>query len=136
MLSDMFGLGGLAAGAAGLAAGAAIVFFLIMIALYVYGAWALMTIARKTKTEYPWLAWIPLANLYLMTQIAGVQWWTFLIVIVAWLIPVVGGLIGLIIMLWWWWKIAEARNRPGWWGILMIVPILNLVLLGILAWGK
>ncbi len=39
-------------------------------------------------------------------------------------------------MAYWWWKIAEVRNRPGWWGILIIfVPIVNLVLMGMLAWS-
>lgn len=43
---------------------------LILIVLYVYTAWALMDIAKKTKTPYPWLAWIPVANLFLMLMIA------------------------------------------------------------------
>ncbi len=108
---------------------------ILAILVYIYTAWALMDIARRTKTNLPWLAWIPIANLYLRTKIAKVPWWTLLVILLAW-IPFVGGLLLLLVMIWWWWKIAEARKHPGWWGILMIVPILNWILMGILAWGK
>jgi len=33
-------------------------------------------------------------------------------------------------------KIAEVRNQPNWLGILMIVPIANLVVPGILAFAS
>jgi len=112
------------------------VFAVIGLALYVYASLALMAIAQKTKTENPWLAWIPFANLYLMTQIGKVPWWTLLIVVLTGFIPVVGVLVSLGIMVWWWWKIAEARHRPGWWGVLMLLPVVNLVLMGMLAWSK
>ena len=127
-----FGLGGLFA----LFAGFLIVMFFIMIAVYVYMALALMTIANKTKTENSWLAWIPIANIYLMTQVAGVSGWITLAVLLP-IIPFVGSLGFLAIFAWIWWKIAEKMHRPEWWGILIAaVPIVNLVLIGMLAWGK
>lgn len=109
--------------------------FGLALVAWVYTSWTLMTIAQRTKTPNPWLAWIPIANLYLMTQVAGVPWWTMLVILLSW-VPFVGTLAILAVMVWWWWKIAEARKRPGWWGILMLVPVVNLVLMGILAWGK
>lgn len=111
------------------------VFVVIGLVFYVYSALVLMTIAKKTNTPNGWLAWIPFANLYLMTQIAKVPWWTFLVIFLAW-IPVVGGLLLLGVMTWWWWKISEARNRPGWWAILMLIPIVNLIIMGMLAWTE
>lgn len=111
-------------------------FVLLFIALYVYSALALMNIAKRTNTKNPWLAWIPIANMYLMTQIGGVPWWTLLIVVFAGFIPFVGGIVSVVLIIWWWWKIAEARQRPGWWGILMMIPVVNLILMGVLAWGK
>lgn len=106
------------------------------IVLYVYMALVLMKIAQRTNTPNGWLAWIPIANLYLMTQIAKVPWWSMLVILLAW-IPVVGSLAMLGVMIWWWWKICEARNKPGWWSLLIIfIPIVNLILPGILAWGK
>ena len=32
-------------------------------------------------------------------------------------------------------KIAEAVGKPNWWGILMIVPVVNLVVPGYLAFS-
>jgi hypothetical protein len=31
--------------------------------------------------------------------------------------------------------IAEARGKPGWWGILMLVPLVNIVILCLLAFS-
>ena len=35
-----------------------------------------------------------------------------------------------------WMGVAEARNKPSWWGILIIVPIVNLIVPGYLAWSN
>src|SRR3989338_2544563 len=60
--------------------------FVIGIAVYVYGALALMTIATKLQHPYPWLAWIPFANFALILQLGGFHWgWIFLV-----LIPILG----------------------------------------------
>ena len=104
------------------------------LAVYVYMAWALMVIAQKTNTPNAWLAWIPIGNLYLMTQIAGVPWWTILVFLLL-LIPLLN-LGVLAVYIWWWWKIAEKRGMPGWYGVLAAIPLLNLIFQGIIAWGK
>ena len=116
--------------------GIAMMFFMLLLflGLYIYMAYALMTIAQKTKTKDSWLAWIPIANLYLMTQIAKVEWWTFLIVLVAGLIPF-GFLVSSGIMIWWWRNIAKRRNKPGWISLLLLIPIVNLIVMGIIAWS-
>jgi hypothetical protein len=31
--------------------------------------------------------------------------------------------------------IAEARSKPSWWGILLIIPVVNLIVPGYLAWS-
>lgn len=110
-------------------------YFVFIIALYVYSALALMTIANRTKTDNAWLAWIPIANVYLITQIAKTPWWTFFAIFLP-IIPILGGLALLAVTAWWWWKIAERRHHPGWVGILMLVPVVNLIVMGVLAWGK
>lgn len=92
---------------------------------YIYFAICLMTIANKNSTPNSWLAWIPIANMYLMCKIAGKPGWWFILL----LIPIVNIIIGIII----WMKIAEARNKPAWLGILMIIPFVNLIVPGILA---
>ena len=108
---------------------------IITLAVYIYTSWAVMTIANKTKTQPAWLAWIPIANLFLIAKIAQVGWWTALIVIFAGWIPIIGQVLALAITVWWFWQIAERRNYEGWMGILMIIPLVNLVILGVLAWN-
>lgn len=98
------------------------------LALYVWLALTLYVIANKTDTRNSWLAWIPIANLYLMCKVAGRSgWWTILF-----FIPLVNLVLGVII----WMEIARARNQPSWMGILMIIPIVNLIILGILAFSE
>lgn len=113
--------------AAALAGGATMfVFCIIVVAAYVYTSLALQTIANKTNTANAWLAWIPIANVFLMLQIAKKPiWWIILC-----LIPLVNIIILIVI----WMGIAEARGKPSWWGILMIVPLVNLIVPGYLAW--
>ena len=49
--------------------------FAIAIILYVIKALALMRIAKRTKTKNSWLAWIPIADFYLLTQTARQSGW-------------------------------------------------------------
>jgi len=105
-------------------------FFLLIIILpiYIYVALALITIAKKTGTGNSWFAWIPILNFILAARIAKVSLWT--------VIPAFIPFVNVFIQLWWWWKIAEVRGKPGWLALLMLIPLLNFVILGILAWGK
>ncbi len=94
---------------------------------YIYSSLALQTIAQKTNTENPWLAWIPVANLVLMVMIAKKPIWWFLLC----LIP----LVNIIMLVLIWMGIAEARGKPNWWGIMIIVPVVNVIVPGYLAWA-
>jgi len=109
-------------------AGGMLLFLLLLAAAaYVYMALALSTIAVKTNTENAWLAWIPIANIVLMLNIARKPvWW-----IVLFLIPLVSIIMAIIV----WMGIAEARRKPNWWGILLIVPVVGLIVPGYLAWA-
>lgn len=116
---------------------AAIIFLLLLLAvLYVYCAYTLMTIAKKTKTKKPWLAWIPIANFYLIVKTAGLNgWWTLILLAVV--VPWIGGFVVWGFSIWFFWLIAEKRKFPGALSLLMLIPGLgHLVVLGILAWGK
>jgi len=110
------------------ALGAAMFFaFLLAAVFYVYFALALQTIAKKTNTQNAWLAWIPIANIILMLNIAKKPlWWIILC-----LIPFVNIVIAIIV----WMAIAEARGKPSWWGILLLIPLVNLIVPGYLAWS-
>lgn len=103
------------------------VFLVIGLAMYVYIALALSTIAKKTNTENTWMAWVPIIQIVLMLNIAKKPvWW-----IVLFFIPLVGLVMAIIV----WMAIAEARGKPNWWGILLIVPVVGLIVPGYLAWS-
>jgi len=130
-----------------------IIFVMIfaIIGIYIYTSFALMAIAKKTKTEPAWLAWIPIANLALIAKIAKMKWWPILLTIPAFVCCIAGfiflalkqNLIGVILLILygiilipfivystiWYWKMFKAVNRPGWWSLVPIVPsIIYLIL--------
>ena len=112
-----------------LGASAGVLSFIIILGLvcYVYMALAVQTIARKTDTPNDWLAWIPLANLFLLLRISRKPLWWF----VRLLIPFVN----IVILILMWIGVAEARGKPNWWGLLMLVPVVSLIVPGYLAWS-
>jgi hypothetical protein len=115
-------------GSALLASGMFLILFVVILAFYAYFALAVQTIANKTHTENAWLAWIPIANIVLMLNIAKKPiWWIILC-----FIPLVSLVISIIV----WMGIAEARGKPNWWGILLIVPLVGLIVPGYLAWAE
>lgn len=64
---DDGGLGALLA----LSAGIFFIVFLIGVAFYVLKSIGLMTLATNRGIENPWLAWIPIADLYIMGSLVG-----------------------------------------------------------------
>jgi len=119
----------------GLFAGFMVAMVVFVLAAYVYTSLAIMTIAHKTGTPNAWLAWIPIANFFLLTQIADVPWWTLLIALFGSFVPYLGPLAVGGISVWWWWRIAEVRGKPGWFSLLMLIPFVNFVIIGVLAWS-
>ena len=98
-----------------------------LIVLYVYAGVTFSTIAKKTDTQDPWLAWVPIGNLILLARIAQKPfWWALLIPV-----PIIGFVFQVLLFM----KVAERRNFPGWYGVLIIVPIINLMLIGYLAFA-
>ena len=102
-----------------------------------------MTIAKRARsTIAPGIAWIPIVGPPLIANnIAKMPWWPILLLIGI-MIPFIGILFSLAFLVFfviWNWKMFEALKRPGWWAVLMAIPIVNLVylvLLGVAAWGK
>lgn len=105
-----------------------ILYLLFWLALYVYLALSLQVLAKKTNTPNGWLAWIPIASIFLMLQIAQKPLWWFVLI----LIPIVNIVIGILI----WMKIAERREKPSWVGILLIVPMIGIAVPGYLAFSN
>jgi hypothetical protein len=92
---------------------------------YIYMAICLQVIAKKTNTTNDWMAWIPIANIFLMINIARKPLWWFILL----LIPVVNIVIGIIL----WMTIAERRGKENWIGVLLIVPVIGIFVPGYLA---
>jgi uncharacterized membrane protein YhaH (DUF805 family) len=112
-----------------LTGGSLIVTLAIVLVVYVYYAYSLMTIADKTSTGGGWMAWVPILNIYLMCKVAGKPAWWLLVIM---FIPIVN-LVMIVIL---WMRIAEARGFPSWWGVLMIVPVINFIVPGYLAFAE
>lgn len=113
-----------------------IVAFVVFVALYVYFALAWQTIAKRQRHKYPWLAWIPFANMSMILQMGGFHWaWIFLM-----LIPIAGWLAILVLLVIATWRIFEKANYPGWFSLSMIIPkigwILYFVAIGFVAWKQ
>lgn len=121
--------------------GVLLIALVVGLAIYIYVSFALMTLAKKMKMERPWLAFIPVANLYLMSKMAKMHWWPVLLV-VGTLFSAVSDFFAFALTVFaviWMWKIFQEFKKPGWWAILMPIPFLSIiywVLLGITAWGK
>ncbi len=102
-----------------------IIFPLILLGIYIYVSYMLYKIAEKTGTPNSWFAFIPLLNIILIIQMAGKSlWW-----ILAMFVPIVN----VIVIVWLWMQIAEKVHRPAWWGILMVIGPVNLILLWFMA---
>ena len=105
-------------------------FVFFTVAIYVYTAFAWMTIAKKMKCKKYWLAWIPVANFFLLPIILKKKWtWGFMI-----FVPVAN----IVFFIIWTWKIFELRKYPGWLSLSVFVPrvggILYLIAIGFVAW--
>ena len=94
--------------------------FLVLVP-YIWLAICLMFIANKTGTPDGWLAFIPILNIYLLCKVAGHSGWCTLAIL---FIP----LVNIIITIWFWVEIAGKRNQPEWLGILMIIPLVNMII--------
>jgi hypothetical protein len=129
--------------------GLGILAVVVGLSFYIWLALCLQLIAKKTSTPFGWLAWIPFANLFLMVNMARENWtWAlvlsiFIIGNASYASTQLGTILGptfsiasvvtLIII---WVKICRACNRPGWWVVLLLIPIVNWVILGVLAFSK
>jgi hypothetical protein len=94
--------------------------------VYVFTSFCLMKIADKLEIPNSWLAWIPIAQIWVMVRAAGKPgWWLILF-----FIPLVNFVIGLIVFF----SIPTSLNKSSLYGLLLFVPILGVFLyFGLLA---
>jgi len=130
----------LVGGVLALALGLGMMALVIPLAIYLFIAFMLFLIARKTNTAMPWLAFIPVANVYLMVLIAGKPVWWFAAIVVPGLLAgilnglgllpesvagIVSGVLYLvpaILMLPIFIGVSAARGKATLWGILAWLP--------------
>lgn len=109
-----------------------VLFEVIILALslvsYIYTSLCFHKIANKTNTPFAWFAWLPVLSIFLMLMIAKKSFWWFVLL----LIPLVNLVCIIIICM----EIAKMRNKPGWLGILMMLPFVNFFVIGYLAFSS
>jgi hypothetical protein len=143
LLTSLLGAG-LGAAAFAMIAGMAMILLIVFLVVYVFSALVMSTIARKLGYNKPWLAWIPIANLFLIPILADYKWWwgfTFVLPFVLGMIPLVGlvlnpiaSVFSAVMSVIWYIKIFKKRNYSPWLILLFLVPIANIVMLCLLAW--
>lgn len=116
-----------------------IVFLIFALIIYVYLGFAFTAIGKRARLSAPGLAWIPFVGPAITAfRTSKMHWWPWLLII-GMFIPWVGFLFSITFAVFaviWQWKMFEAIERPGWWALLCLIPIVNLVLYGIAAWGN
>lgn len=116
-----------------------LVVLVFLVAIYIYMSFAYMAVAKKARDKMPGLAWIPFVGPYLIAfRSANMHWWPWLLCIGI-VIPFIGKIAMVVFWVFgivWHWKLFEKIRRPGWWAILMIIPVVNLIILGVAAWSK
>jgi hypothetical protein len=117
--------------AAGAIIGLGILFLLFILvfaaALYAYVAFCLMKMADKLNVSDSWWAWVPILNLLLLVKMAGKPLWWFLL----FFIPLANIVVAVLVLV----AVLEALKKPPLLVIGFFVPVVNLVLLGYLAFA-
>jgi len=143
-------MGVLALLAGGFFAGFALVALAIALAIYLFFCLCMYKIATRLKVPAAWTAWIPLLNLWAFVGSAGKPWPWILIFFapivgtaLAFINPMIGGILStvtslavLVVVIYLWMCIVENLGRNKWLGLLMLLPIINIVFLAILAFSK
>lgn len=125
MPTDMTGL------ATGMMAGFGmimIVLQIISLLIYLFFCYCIFRIAKKLDIPAPWLAFIPIIQIWTIVNCAGKPWWWILLLF----IPIVGIIVWIVI----WLSITENMGRNKWLGLLMLLPIVNLIFIAMLAFSK
>jgi Family of unknown function (DUF5684) len=100
--------------------------YLIFILIYSFVSLSLYRIASRLAVPYAWLAVIPLVREWLIIKMTGRSWKWFVLI----LIPIINIVVAWLV----WGDLARKLNRSVWYGRLMIIPLVNIILIGVLAY--
>jgi hypothetical protein len=103
------------------------VFYLVWLALYLYFAYAQYKIAQKVGHSSPWWAFIPIINMFQWVQMARKEWYWFLFLFV----PIVNVVCLAILLM----DVAKACHKSPLWGFLTLIPFINFVSIGVMAFS-
>ena len=119
-----------ALGMFGLVFGGAMLVFALVAGLisYVYFSLTLMVTAKKLNMPKVWMAWVPIAQFFLLNNAAGLSSWMTLL----WLIPGVNIFYATYVYV----ILSEKRGFNKWLGLLVLVPVVSWIYMGYLAWGE
>ena len=117
-------------------AGMMIYVFLVVAVMYIVMAIALMKIAQKAKMDKKaWFAWVPILNVVLMLNVAGLSgWWVLFYALAP--IPFAGWIATVIFTVYVWMRISKVCNKPDYLGLFMLVPFGVFALPLYLAFSK
>jgi hypothetical protein len=104
------------------------VFLFVIIGVYIFFCLCLYLIARKLDVSTAWMAWLPILQVAPLLGSAGKPiWWVLLF-----FIPFVNVVVSVYI----WMCIAENLGKNKMLGLLTIIPIVNFIIMAILAFSK
>lgn len=106
----------------------ALIAVIISILFYIYYCLCLYRIANRLAVPAAWTAWIPLIQVWPFVGSAGKPWWWILLLLVPFL--------NVIIIVYLWMCITENLGRNKLLGLLTLVPIVNIIYPGFLAFAK
>jgi hypothetical protein len=101
----------------------------LFIIVYAFFAYCLSRIAEKTNHgDRAWWAWLPVMQVLLILKVAAIEWWWIFL----FLIPFVNIAVAIYV----WVRVAKALAKHPVWGVLIVVPGLDLFVLAYLAFSK
>lgn len=90
--------------------------------IHVVSSIPIFMIAYKSGHEWSWVAFVPIANFWLMCDMADLSpWWILL-----GLMPFVGEIAMLLLYAVLWMRLSENTNKSPWLGLLMLIPVFNI----------
>jgi hypothetical protein len=111
------------------AAGIALIIALaVSLLVYLFFSFCIFRIAKKTNVSKPWLAWIPIAQVFPLIGAAGKPWWWFFLLFVP--------LLNIIVQVYLFMLIAGNLGKNKLLGLLILLPVVNLALIVFLAFSK
>ncbi|MFQ5500398.1 MAG: DUF5684 domain-containing protein [Candidatus Zixiibacteriota bacterium] len=102
----------------------------VIFAIYLYMAYMHFKVANLTgHSSSAWMAFVPIANIFLLCKTAGKPAWWFILCLVPFVNFIVIGIM--------WAATAKNVSQPPLWGWMTMVPFINFVALYVMAFkGK